>query len=133
MNDGKVTAHLHDSGLLSLSDKFCNVEQLALESRATGSNAIAAAPAANGLKYITCNANNEEIFFAFNPQKEQLIQQANGKNVAQFNVTEQSDTFIVAESNAHRISINRVSGTLVHSHNGTETQASCALKNQQQF
>ncbi len=133
VNDGKVTAHLHDAGLLDLSDKFCNVERLALERKATNSHAVATTANNGSLKYITCQAGKDEVFFAFDPKKELLTQQSNGNNVAQFDVTELSDTFIVAEANSHRISINRISGTLIHSHNGAETQASCVLKGQQQF
>jgi hypothetical protein len=134
INNGKVVHHMHDSGIVSLSDKFCNVQVLALESRA-------AAPAVtqqdivdeHGFKYITCQTASKEVFFAFNPDKQQLIQQHDGKTIAQFDITELTDTFIVAEAAEHRISINRASGSLLHQHNGSEAQASCELTSQRKF
>ena len=133
INDGKVTQHLHDSGLVQLSNEFCNIEMFALESRlaaVTPSEDIDE----NGFKYITCNTESgNEVFFALNTDSHQLLQQHDGQLVASFDITELTDTFIVAESGQHRISINRVSGTLIHQHNDEEVKASCRLSNKQQF
>ena len=133
INDGKVTQHLHDSGLVQLSNEFCNIEMFALESRLA-----AVTPSVdideNGFKYITCNTESgNEVFFALNTDSHQLLQQHDGQLVASFDITELTDTFIVAESGQHRISINRVSGTLIHQHNDEEVKASCRLSNKQQF
>ena len=87
----------------------------------------------HGFKYITCQTASKEVFFAFNSDKQQLIQQHDGETVAQFDITELTDTYIVAEAPEHRISINRASGTLLHQHNGTEHQASCELSSQRKF
>ena len=133
INDGKVTQHLHDSGLVQLSNEFCNIEMFALESR-LASVAPAEVIDENGFKYITCNTESgNEVFFALNTDKHQLLQQHDGELVASFNITELTDTFIVAESGEHRISINRVSGTLLHQHNDEEVQASCKLSSKKQF
>jgi hypothetical protein len=135
INDGKVVQHLHDSGLIALSNKFCNIEMLALESR-VANTPIAAAELVdeNGFKYITCNTDSgKEVFFALNPEKHQLLQQHDGQLLASFDITELTDTFIVAEADQHRISINRVSGTLLHQHKGAEAQAHCELSSQQRF
>jgi len=134
INNGKVIQHLHDSGLISLSDKFCNVEMLALEKRGTfATTAQQEIVDEHGFKYITCQTASKEVFFAFNPDKQQLIQQHDGKTIAQFDITELTDTFIVAEAPEHRISINRASGSLLHQHNGSEAQASCELTSQRKF
>ncbi|MFT7235835.1 MAG: hypothetical protein ACI9QV_001421 [Methylophagaceae bacterium] len=135
INNGEVVQHLHDSGIVTLSDKFCNIEMLALEKRA--SMPAVAAPQEivdeNGFKYITCQTVTKEVFFAFNSAKNQLIQQHDGQTIAQFDITKISDTFIVAEAEGHRISINRVSGSLLHQTNETEHQASCELTSQGKF
>lgn len=136
INNGEVIQHLHDSGLVALSSKFCNVDELAAEYRKNNpTQAVIADPVVDeyGFKYITCQAGDNEVFFAFNPEKQQLIQQADGNNIAQYDITELTDTFIVAESEGHRISVNRVSGTLIHRHQGDEVQASCELSSQQKF
>jgi hypothetical protein len=134
INDGKVIQHLQDSGLIALSAKFCEVQLLAQAKRLT-SPAVAQQEIVDehGFKYITCQATNKEVFFAFNPEKHQLIQQHDAKTIAQFDITELTDTFIVAESDGHRISINRASGTLLHQHGGNESQASCELTTQRKF
>ena len=133
INDGKVTQHLHDSGLVQLSNEFCNIEMFALESR-LASVAPSEDIDENGFKYITCNTESgNEVFFALNTDNHQLLQQHDGQLVASFDITELTDTFIVAESGQHRISINRVSGTLIHQHNDEEVKASCKLSNKQQF
>jgi hypothetical protein len=133
INDGKVTQHLHDSGLVQLSNEFCNIEMFALENR-LASVAPAEVIDENGFKYITCNTESgNEVFFALNTNKHQLLQQHDGELVASFNITELTDTFIVAESGEHRVSINRVSGTLLHQHNDEEVQASCKLSSKKQF
>lgn len=134
INNGKVIQHLHDSGIVSLSDKFCNVQMLAQESRIANAHLAAAEVVdEHGFKYITCQTSSKEVFFAFNSDKQQLIQQHDGETVAQFDITELTDTYIVAEAPEHRISINRASGTLLHQHNGTEHQASCELSSQRKF
>jgi hypothetical protein len=134
INNGKVIQHLHDSGLVSLSDKFCNIQILALK-RGAAASTIAQQEIVDehGFKYITCQTASKEVFFAFNPDKQQLIQQYDGKTIAQFDITELTDTFIVAEAPEHRISINRASGSLLHQHNGSEAQASCELTSQRKF
>lgn len=136
INNGKVIQHLHDSGIISLSDKFCNIEMLALERKVVAPTVVLAQQQVvdeNGFKYITCQTATKEVFFAFNSEKNQLIQQHDGQTIAQFDITELNDTFIVAEAKGHRISINRVSGSLLHQTNGTEHQASCELTSQAKF
>ena len=133
INDGKVTQHLHDSGLVQLSNEFCNIEMFALESR-LASVAPSEDIDENGFKYITCNTESgNEVFFALNTDKDQLLQQHDGQLIASFDITELTDTFVVAESGQHRISINRVSGTLLHQHNDEKVQASCKLNSKKQF
>ncbi len=131
INNGQIVEHLYDSGVIALPSKFCDVQMLALESK------VAHSPATvdeNGFKYLTCNtATGNEVFFAMNPGKHQLQQQHNGEVIANFNITKLTDTFIVAEADQHHISINRVSGTLLHKHNGSEAQAQCKLSSQQGF
>ena len=135
INNGKVIQHLHDSGLVSLSDKFCNIQMLTQESRIANARLAAAEVVdENGFKYISCNTTSgKEVFFALNPDKHQLLQQHDGQLIASFDITDLTDTFIVAEADQHRISINRVSGTLLHQHNGTEAQAHCELSSKQRF
>ena len=136
INNGKVIQHLHDSGLIALSNNFCNIQMLTQESRIAKAH-IAAAEVVdeNGFKYITCNTDSgKEVFFALNADKHQLLQQHDGHLVASFDITELTDTFIVAESGQDdRISINRVSGTLLHQQNGAEHQAHCELSSKQRF
>ena len=136
INNGEVIQHLHDSGLVALSDKFCNIDELSAEYRKNNpTQTVVVDPVVDeyGFKYITCQTGSDEVFFAFNPDKKQLIQQADGNNIAQFDITDLTDTFIVAEKDAHRISINRVSGTLIHRHQGNESTASCELSSQKKF
>tara|TARA_R110002111_G_scaffold109121_14_gene167949 strand:- start:263 stop:982 length:720 start_codon:yes stop_codon:yes gene_type:complete len=131
INNGQIVEHLYDSGAIALPNKFCNVQMLALENKAANNT-----PAVdeNGFKYLTCNAaDGKEVFFALNPEKHQLVQQHDGQVVANFDITKLSDTFIVAVAEHHRISINRVSGTLLHQHNGTEAHAQCKLTSKQGF
>ena len=79
LNNGKVVAHLHDTGLIKLSDRFCDVPTLLLDTRQTAKTAAVApeseapVPVAavdtRGFKYLVCRANGAEIFFAFNAEK----------------------------------------------------------------
>lgn len=131
INNGKVSEHLHDSGLIRLSSQFCNVQMMAIENREA---AIAEKEQIDehGFKYILCQGDSE-TFFAFSPTKNQLIQQHDGRNVAHYSIDELNDTYIVANGDQGRISINRVSGTLLHQQNGSESQSSCELTTQQKF
>ncbi len=133
INDGKVVEHLHDSGLVKLSDKFCNVQMLALETRAERT-AEQQQVDEHGFKYIVCHDDQQEHFYAFNPENRQLIQQHDAQIVAKFNIDELSDSYIVAHGdNGVRISINRVSGTMLKQHNGQESASSCELSSKQKF
>ena len=134
INNGKVIHHLQDTGLVSLSTKFCEVQLLA-QAKRLASPAVAQQEIVDehGFKYVTCRTTSKEVFFAFNPEKQQLIQQYDANTIAQFNITKLTDTFIVAQSEGHRISINRASGKLLHQHDGNETQASCELTSQRKF
>ncbi len=143
INNGKVTKHLSDSGIIPLSNKFCNTEILALERRVQPSPVVAepvvAEPVAaktvdkNGFKYISCQAKNNEIFFAFNPEKQQLLQQNDGKQIAEFDIQQLSETYIVATNTDSRVSINRISGTMLYQSKGIESKAHCELTSQQRF
>ena len=138
IKNGKVVKHLYDSGLISLSSKFCNTELLALEGKMKAAP-VAAAPAVaspvdkNGFKYISCQAQDSEVFFAFNPKKQQLLQQHDGKQIAVFDIQELSETYIVATTTDSRVSINRISGTMLYQEKGLETKANCKLTSQQRF
>ncbi len=135
INNGKVTKHLHDSGLISLSSKFCSSELLAIRSKTKPMPAaVVASPVdKNGFKYITCQANDNETFFAFNPEKHLLVQEHDGKRVAELSIEKLTDTSIVATSTNRRISINRVSGTMIDNTKGTESKSNCQLSSQQRF
>ena len=142
IKDNKVITHLHDSGLIGLSDKFCNVQMLTLDTNqaavAAAATVAAAAPVAavdiHGFKYIVCRSNGEEKFFAFNAEKHQLLEERDGHVVTTLAMEQLSDTFIVATvANNIRISINRVSGTMRYQHAGTESAGSCELTSQQKF
>ena len=136
INNNKVTTHLHDSGLIGLSDEFCNVQMLTLDTNQAA--VAAAAPVAavdiHGFKYIVCRTNGEEKFFAFNAEKHQLLEQRDGYVVTTLAMEQLSDTFIVATvANNTRISINRITGTMRYQHAGTESAGSCELTSQQKF
>ncbi len=138
INNGKVTKHLYDSGLISLSSKFCNSAVLALEEKVKAKTAPAAAVVTtpvdeDGFKYISCQAKDNEMFFAFNPEKQQLLQQHDGKQVATFDIEKLSDTYIVATTKGSRISINRISGTMIYKTEGNESKANCELTSKQRF
>lgn len=136
INNGKVIKHAYDSGMISLSNKFCNTVMLTSERR-TNNTAVAATPVKpvdeRGFKYITCQAKNDEIFFAFSPEKKQLLQQEDGKQVAKFDIQQLSDTFIVAANKDSRISINRISGTMLYKTKEVESKSHCELTSQQRF
>lgn len=146
INNGKVVAHLHDTGFIKLSDRFCDVEMLLLDAHQQTHvaaeltpGAVAAAPAvASGkkdIKYLVCRANEEEIFFVFDAENNQLLDQRDGRVVTTFVVDKISDTFIIATANedASRISINRVSGSMRYQHAGAESEGSCELDSRQKF
>lgn len=134
IKNGKVIKHAYDSGMISLSKKFCNTVMLTSESRMNPAPAIAAKRVdGQGFKYISCQAKNTELFFAFNPEKKQLLQQNDGKQVAEFDIETLSETFIIATSTDSKVSINRVSGTMLYQTKGTESQAHCELSSQQRF
>lgn len=131
INDGKVTQHLHDSGLVPLSDKFCNVQMLALENRVA--TPVEAKVDEHGFKYIVCHADGQEKFFALNPEAHTLLEQHDAQTVATYDVDEISDTFIVATGNDARLSVNRVSGTMLVQSQGMESQSSCDLTSKHRF
>jgi hypothetical protein len=146
INNDKVITHLHDTGLVRLSDRFCNVEMLMLGSTQTTMSAevtpvvVAAVPAAvvndQSFEYIVCRAGDKEIFFAFDAEKNQLSEQRDGRVVTTFVIEQLTDTFIIATSTRvgnTRVSINRVSGTLHYQNAGIESEGRCKLASQQQF
>ncbi len=138
INDGKVIKHLYDSGLVSLSRKFCDTEMLALETKVKAAP-VTAAPVAtppvdeHGFKYISCEVRDNEIFFAFSPEKQKLLQQSDGKQIAEFDIQQLSETFIVATTADIRVSINRISGTIKHQTKGVESKGHCELTSKQRF
>ncbi len=146
INNDKVITHLHDTGLLRLSDRFCNIEMLTHGSTQTTTPAemtpvvVAAVPAAavneQNFKYIVCRASDKEIFFAFDAEKNQLLEQRDGRVLTTFLIEQLTDTFIVATSTAAentRISINRVSGAMHYRNAGTESEGRCMLASQQKI
>ena len=145
INNDKVIVYLHDTGLIKLSDKFCNVQMLLLDghqqppvtAEATPV-VVAAVPEAavdkQGFKYIICRAGGEERFFAFDAEKNRLLEQRDGRVVTTLVMEQLSDTFIVATgADNTRVSINRVSGTMRYQHAGTESEGSCELASRQKF
>lgn len=138
IKNGQVIKHLYDSGLISLSKKFCNTELLALEGSAkkapNPTSATITTPVdTNGFKYISCQGENNEIFFAFNPEKQQLLQRHDGKQIAEFDIQKLSDIDIVAKTKDSRISINRISGAMILDAAGKISKASCELTSKQRF
>jgi hypothetical protein len=133
VNNNKVTEHLYDLGLLRLSKELCDVDMLASEIRMTKTAVTAEVVDENGFKYISCQGNDNEAFFAFNSKKRQLLKQHDGKQVAIFNIEQLTDTYIVATSADSRISINRISGTMLEQTNDIESQAVCELSSKQRF
>lgn len=144
INNDKVITYLHDTGLIRLSDGFCNVEMLMLGSRQTTMSAEvtpaveAAVPAAvvndHGFKYIVCRAGDKEIFFAFNAEKNQLLEQQDGRVVTTLVMEQLSDSFIIATAAEDtRVSINRVSGAMRYRLTGVESEGRCELASRQQF
>ena len=133
VNNRKVIEHLHDLGLLRLSKEICDVDMLISESRMAKATVEAEVVHQNGFKYITCQVSDNEVFFAFNSEKRQLLKQYDGKQVAVFNIEQLTETYIVATSTDSRISINRVSGTMLDQTNGIESQAVCELSSKQRF
>jgi hypothetical protein len=87
-----------------------------------------------GFKFIVCRSNGEERFFAFDAEKNQLLEQQDGRVVTTFVVELLSDTFITATADENpRVSINRVSGTMRYKYNGIESEGSCELTSQPRF
>ena len=133
IKDGKVIKHAYDSGMISLANKFCNTVMLSAERVNNKPVAVAAPVSESGFKYISCQAQNNETLFAFSPEKKQLLQQSDGKQIAKFDIQELSETFIVATNKDSRISINRISGTMLSKTKGIESKSHCELSSQQRF
>jgi hypothetical protein len=133
VNNGKVIKHLQDLGLVPLSKDICDIDVLSSNSRMAKAAVVPEVVDENGFKYITCQVNDNETFFAFNSEKRQLLKQYDGKQLAVFDIEQLTDTYIVATSADSRISINRVSGTMLDQTNGIETQALCELSSKQRF
>lgn len=131
VNNNEVIEHLYDLGLLRLSKELCDVDMLTSESRMTAVTTEVVDE--NGFKYITCHGNDNKAFFAINSKKRQLLKQHDGKQVAIFNIEQLTDTYIVATSADSRISINRISGTMLEQTHGIESQAVCELSSKQRF
>ena len=137
VNNGQVIEHFHDSGLLRLSSDFCNLHMLAVEKNAVAP--IAEVPVettpvdVKGFKYLVCNLEGKERFFAFSPEKRELHEQDEGDVVRTFALDNLSDTFIVASEGGDRMSVNRISGTMRYVSNGADTTGSCELSNKQKF
>jgi hypothetical protein len=136
INNGKVIKHAYDTGMISLSNRFCNTTMLTSERRVNNS-AVAVTPVnpvdEHGFKYITCQTKSDEIFFAFSPEKKQLLQQEGGKQIAKFDIQQLSETFIVATNKDSQISINRISGTMLFKTKKMESKSHCELTSQQRF
>lgn len=137
IRNNQVVEHLYDSGMVRLPDVFCDLQKLAPETKTAVIAAEVAPDAAvdiRGFKYIVCRANGNEIFFAFNAEKHQLLEERDGRVVTTLAMEQLSDTFIIAagEDNT-RVSINRVSGTMLYLHAGTESEGSCELTSRQKF
>jgi len=138
INNGEITKHLYDTGLISLSSKFCNSELLALEekvkAKTSPTTAVVTTPVdKNGFKFISCTAKDSEMFFAFNPEKQQLLQQYDGKQIAAYDIQKLSETYIVATTKDSRVSINRISGAMIVQTKGKESKANCELTSKQRF
>jgi hypothetical protein len=134
VNNKKVIEHSQDLGLLKLSKNLCDADMLSYESRMASTAAVAEEVVdENGFKYITCQVNDNEVFFAFNSEKRQLLKQHDGKQITVFNIEQLTETSIVATSADSRISINRVSGMMLEQTNGIESQAVCELSSKQRF
>ncbi len=138
IKNGKVIKHLYDTGLLSLSKKFCNIELLALGKKAESApatrNEVITSPADNnGFKYISCSSKNNDIFFALNIEKQLLLQQHDGKQIAAFEIQQLSDTYVIATTLDSYISINRISGAMILKNKGNESKATCELTSKQRF
>lgn len=133
VNNGKVIEHLQDLGLIKLSQEICNVDMLTSDRRMEKASIVEDVVDENGFKYITCQVNGNEVFFVFNSEKHQLLKQHDGHQLAVFNIEQLTETYIVAISAESRISINRISGTMLVQSNGIESQAMCALSRKQQF
>ena len=129
----KVIAHLHDSGLMSLSDKFCDIAMLTLKQQ-SGQQSVVNEVDVKGFKYISCHHSGSPLFYAFNPEKQLLIQQQAGENIAEFTIKELTDTHIIAHNGQQRIAINRISGRLTQQQpNQRDQHAMCRLTAKQQF
>lgn len=137
IKNGKIIKHAYDSGMISLSNKFCNTVMLSSERRVKATPVVTTAVAKpvdeGGFKYISCQAKNNELLFTFNPEKKQLSQQNDGKQLAKFDIQTLSETFIVATNADSRVSINRISGTMLYQTNGIESKAQCELTSKQRF
>lgn len=137
IKNGKVIRHAYDSGMISLSDKFCNTVMLASERKVKALPAVTpvAAKAVDeaGFKYISCQSKNNELLFAFNPERKELLQQNDGKQVAKFNIQTLSETFTVATTIDSRVSINRISGSMQYQTRGIESKAQCVLTSKQRI
>jgi hypothetical protein len=154
INNGEVVAYLHDAGLIELSDEFCDVQTLLLDIKQTAKTVevapvvvapvvmapvvMAVVPVAavdtQGFKYLVCRANGAEIFFAFNAEKNQLLEQRDGRVVTTLVMEQLSDSFIIATAAEDtRVSINRVSGAMRYRHAGIESEGKCELASRQQF
>jgi len=116
-----------------LSKDLCDVDVLTSEIRRANTIVSPTFVDENGFKYITCHGSGNEIFFAFNSEKRQLLTQHDGKQIAMLNIEKLTDTQIVALSADSRITINRVSGKMLEKTSGTETQTVCELSSQQRF
>ncbi|MDE0925806.1 MAG: hypothetical protein OR997_01775 [Methylophilaceae bacterium] len=137
IKNGKVIKHAYDSGMISLSDKFCNTVMLASERKVKALPTVT--PVATkavdeaGFKYISCQSKNNELLFAFNPERKELLQQNDGKQVAKFDIQTLSETFIVATTIDSQVSINRISGSMQYQTRGIESKAQCVLTSKQRI
>jgi ribosomal protein S11 len=86
-----------------------------------------------GFKYISCQSKNNELLFAFNPERKELLQQNDGEQVAKFDIQTLSETFIVATTIDSRVSINRISGSMQYQTRGIESKAQCVLTSKQRI
>lgn len=139
IKNNKVIEHKQDRGAITLSDDYCGVTEL-LRARARNEAVVtetpkkpSTPPSKTGIKYIICSLDGDEKFFAYNSRTQQLQEEYDGRVVSTYSIAQASETFIVAENETTRTSINRVSGTMIYLSNGVKSKGSCKLTSQQRF
>ncbi|MFK8068054.1 MAG: hypothetical protein AB8D52_07405 [Gammaproteobacteria bacterium] len=138
INNDQVIQHLQDLGLLSLSDDYCDVELLTASLSTNNEAEVSEVPEKTttsnpGIKYLVCDIEGDDMFFAYNPKSQQLQEEQDGSVVSTLVMSESTDTFIVAEGEDTRVAINRVSGSMVYVKEGIKSKGNCELTRKQKF